>query len=226
MYCLIGDPLGSKFPWGPQPLYELNEFTVCRLRDEPSLILFTGMSISNWLTQDNFYYKIHILETILGLGDVELPMICIVDGLAGQLAVCEKPDVSETVLDEFVTEYRTGKLTWQPLPTSKHVVMLKLFLNMKTGTLICYAFSLKQEKNLKKTSMMIMALSKMMIQNHQKKVKMNIKEIIHIFEFHRLLSRTMKRQDLVSRIMGFFTPQNDRITFKHFWLYMDIRLFL
>ncbi|KAK6100963.1 Thioredoxin-like family protein [Brugia pahangi] len=38
---LLNDPSGSLFPWGPLPLYELNENTLCRLRDEPSLVLFT-----------------------------------------------------------------------------------------------------------------------------------------------------------------------------------------
>uniref|UniRef100_A0A0R3S4Z8 Thioredoxin-like_fold domain-containing protein n=1 Tax=Elaeophora elaphi TaxID=1147741 RepID=A0A0R3S4Z8_9BILA len=38
---LLSDPCGSLFPWGPSPLYELNENTLCRLRDEPSLVLFT-----------------------------------------------------------------------------------------------------------------------------------------------------------------------------------------
>ncbi|KHJ78279.1 hypothetical protein OESDEN_22101 [Oesophagostomum dentatum] len=58
----------------------------------------------------------HILESILGLGDFELPLICIVDGLAGQMCVCDQPDVSETVLTEFVEEYRAGRLQWTPLP--------------------------------------------------------------------------------------------------------------
>lgn len=39
---LLSDPCGSLFPWGPLPLYELNENTLCQLRDEPSLVLFTG----------------------------------------------------------------------------------------------------------------------------------------------------------------------------------------
>ncbi|EJD73752.1 hypothetical protein LOAG_18844 [Loa loa] len=38
---LLSDPTGSLFPWGSLPLYELNENTLCRLRDEPSLVLFT-----------------------------------------------------------------------------------------------------------------------------------------------------------------------------------------
>ncbi|VDN50459.1 unnamed protein product [Dracunculus medinensis] len=38
---MLNDPQGKNFPWGPQSIYELNEYTLCRLRDEPSLILFT-----------------------------------------------------------------------------------------------------------------------------------------------------------------------------------------
>ncbi|EPB77967.1 hypothetical protein ANCCEY_02953 [Ancylostoma ceylanicum] len=185
---LLEDPAGRYFPWGPRPLYELNEYTVCRLRDEPSLILFTegspddiqfSLSVMDALSKRLFEERMkieerrleevdkktdenaepgnglsksasseecsstgsdlpippqadplqllytgedpicdHILESILGLGDVELPLICIVDGLAGQLCVCDRPDVSEVVLDEFVTEYRAGRLQWAPLPAA------------------------------------------------------------------------------------------------------------
>ncbi|XGW14398.1 hypothetical protein V3C99_000590 [Haemonchus contortus] len=186
---LLEDPTGRYFPWGPRPLYELNEYTVCRLRDEPSLILFTegstddiqfSLSVMDALSKRLFEERMkieerrleeaekkcdenseqegnglsksasseecsstgsdlpippqadplqllytgedpicdHILESILGLGDVELPLICIVDGLAGHLCVCDRPDVSEAVLDEFVAEYRAGKLQWTPLPAA------------------------------------------------------------------------------------------------------------
>ncbi|KAJ1348817.1 hypothetical protein KIN20_004211 [Parelaphostrongylus tenuis] len=185
---LLEDVDGTYFPWGPRPLYELNEFTVCRLRDEPSLILFTegspddiqfSLSVMDALAKRLFEERLriaerrvedpekksdensepsngisksasseecsslgsdlpippqadplqllytgedpicdHILESILGLGDVELPLICIVDGLAGQLCVCERPDVSEAVLNEFVNEYRAGRLQWAPLPAA------------------------------------------------------------------------------------------------------------
>uniref|UniRef100_A0A158PP93 Nucleoredoxin (inferred by orthology to a human protein) n=1 Tax=Anisakis simplex TaxID=6269 RepID=A0A158PP93_ANISI len=39
--AMLNDPQGKLFPWGAQPMYELNEHTLCRLRDEPSLVLFT-----------------------------------------------------------------------------------------------------------------------------------------------------------------------------------------
>lgn len=39
--CLI---VGVYFPWGARPLQELNEHSVSRLREEPSLILFTEVS--------------------------------------------------------------------------------------------------------------------------------------------------------------------------------------
>ncbi|KAK6050224.1 hypothetical protein COOONC_12271 [Cooperia oncophora] len=162
---LLEDPAGRYFPWGPRPLYELNEYTVCRLRDEPSLILFTERMKIEERRQEEAEKKSdesaeqgnglsksasseecsstgsdlpippqadplqllytgedpicdHILESILGLGDVELPLICIVDGLAGHLCVCDRPDVSEAVLDEFVAEYRAGRLQWTPLPAA------------------------------------------------------------------------------------------------------------
>ncbi|ETN79866.1 hypothetical protein NECAME_09566 [Necator americanus] len=186
---LLEDPAGRYFPWGTRPLYELNEYTVCRLRDEPSLILFTegspddiqfSLSVMDSLSKRLFEERIkieerrleetekktdenaetgngllvksasseecsstgsdlpippqadplqllytgedpicdHILESILGLGDVELPLICIVDGLAGQLCVCDRPDVSDAVLEEFVADYRAGRLQWTPLPAA------------------------------------------------------------------------------------------------------------
>ncbi|CAJ0596761.1 unnamed protein product [Cylicocyclus nassatus] len=151
---LLEDPAGRYFPWKQRPLYELNEYTVCRLRDEPSLILFTegspddiqfSLSVMDKVSKRLFEERMkveerrveeaenktdenaepgsglrnsasseecsstgsdlpippqadplqllytgedpicdHILESILGLGDFELPLICIVDGLAGQ----------------------------------------------------------------------------------------------------------------------------------------------
>ncbi|VDK64070.1 unnamed protein product, partial [Cylicostephanus goldi] len=185
---LLEDPAGRYFPWKQRPLYELNEYTVCRLRDEPSLILFTegspddiqfSLSVMEKVSKRLFEERMkieerraeeaenktdenaepgsglrnsasseecsstgsdlpippqadplqllytgedpicdHILESILGLGDFELPLICIVDGLAGQLCVCDQPDVSETVLEEFVADYRAGRLQWTPLPAA------------------------------------------------------------------------------------------------------------
>uniref|UniRef100_A0A914RKL1 Thioredoxin-like fold domain-containing protein n=1 Tax=Parascaris equorum TaxID=6256 RepID=A0A914RKL1_PAREQ len=43
--AMLSDPSGKLFPWGPQPMYELNEYTLCRLRDEPSLVLFTAICL-------------------------------------------------------------------------------------------------------------------------------------------------------------------------------------
>ncbi|MCP9258923.1 hypothetical protein DINM_001914 [Dirofilaria immitis] len=54
---LLNDPYGSLFPWGPLPLYELNENTLCRLRDEPSLVLFTEGS------PDDVTFSIEVLRT-------------------------------------------------------------------------------------------------------------------------------------------------------------------
>ncbi|PAV71694.1 hypothetical protein WR25_27058 [Diploscapter pachys] len=189
---LLSDPLGQLFPWGFQSMYELNELTMCRLRDEPSLILFTegspedmqfslsildsvarrlyeerlqieekraeerekrkedrensenGNSLSKSSSSDEcssidssemtippqadplqILYTAedpicdHILEKILGLGDAPLPLLCIVDGLAGQFCICDEPDVSEQVVGQFVEEYRRGKLKWIPLPGAR-----------------------------------------------------------------------------------------------------------
>lgn len=52
----------------------------------------------------------------IGLGQAELPLIVIVDVMAGYMAICDKPDVSETVLMEFISDYRTGRLKVVPLP--------------------------------------------------------------------------------------------------------------
>ncbi|VDK78903.1 unnamed protein product [Onchocerca ochengi] len=54
---LLNDPYGSLFPWGPLPLYELNENTLCQLRDEPSLVLFTEGS------PDDVSFSMEVLRT-------------------------------------------------------------------------------------------------------------------------------------------------------------------
>ena len=195
---LMGDPEGLFFPWGPRALYELDEHSVSRLRDEPSLILFTegspedvqfSLSVLDGISKKLFEERLkleekraeerenaengnslsksssseecssmssvdvaappdslqifytgedpicdhvgpptlselslfQILEKILGLGDAELPLICIVDGLAGQVAVCEQPDVSEQVLEEFLVAFRAGSLKYTPLPAASEV---------------------------------------------------------------------------------------------------------
>ncbi|KIH53235.1 hypothetical protein ANCDUO_16643 [Ancylostoma duodenale] len=51
-------PAGRYFPWGPRPLYELNEYTVCRLRDEPSLILFTEGS------PDDIQFPLSVMDAL------------------------------------------------------------------------------------------------------------------------------------------------------------------
>uniref|UniRef100_A0A914ZP21 Thioredoxin-like fold domain-containing protein n=1 Tax=Parascaris univalens TaxID=6257 RepID=A0A914ZP21_PARUN len=54
--AMLSDPSGKLFPWGPQPMYELNEYTLCRLRDEPSLVLFTEGS------PDDVAFSIEVLR--------------------------------------------------------------------------------------------------------------------------------------------------------------------
>ncbi|CAJ0941273.1 unnamed protein product, partial [Mesorhabditis belari] len=55
---LVDDPKGVHFPWGPRPIYELTELNVCRLRDEPSLILFTEGS------QDDIQFSKTVLSQV------------------------------------------------------------------------------------------------------------------------------------------------------------------
>ncbi len=48
---------------------------------------------------------------------MELPLIAIVDALAGHMAVCAHPDVSDTIVRQFVDEYRNDRLQMVPIPT-------------------------------------------------------------------------------------------------------------
>jgi len=54
----------------------------------------------------------------LGVGDMELPLIAIVDALAGHMAVCAHPDVSDTIVRQFVDDYRTDRLLMIAIPTT------------------------------------------------------------------------------------------------------------
>uniref|UniRef100_A0A0N4Z222 Thioredoxin-like_fold domain-containing protein n=1 Tax=Parastrongyloides trichosuri TaxID=131310 RepID=A0A0N4Z222_PARTI len=60
----------------------------------------------------------HIMEN-LGLGDAELPLIAIIDILSGTLALCDNPDVSEEIISEFVSDYKSDKIPLIQLPSSK-----------------------------------------------------------------------------------------------------------
>ncbi|VDD94931.1 unnamed protein product [Enterobius vermicularis] len=189
--AVLGDPQGKFFPWGPQLMFELNEFTLCRLRDLPTLILFTegtpedvlfsievlrssaemlfaernealrrspskestsqeedGNEGSNstspdltqstnsvdsvssaevpapsWADPLQVFYTAEdpicdfVLE-VLKLGEAELPMAVIVDVIGGLMTVCQKPDVSSEIIEEFVTDYKNGRLEMTPLPAS------------------------------------------------------------------------------------------------------------
>uniref|UniRef100_A0A8R1YFV1 Thioredoxin-like_fold domain-containing protein n=1 Tax=Pristionchus pacificus TaxID=54126 RepID=A0A8R1YFV1_PRIPA len=55
---LLEDPKGVYFPWGARPLQELNEHSVSRLREEPSLILFTEGS------PDDVRFSLSILDEV------------------------------------------------------------------------------------------------------------------------------------------------------------------
>lgn len=61
----------------------------------------------------------------LGLGQAELPLIIICDAMAGHMAVCDKPDVSDTIVSEFINDYRSGRANVVPLPYSNAVTRIK-----------------------------------------------------------------------------------------------------
>lgn len=189
--AILGDPQGKFFPWGPQLMYELNEFTLCRLRDVPALILFTegtpedvsfsievlrpsaemlyaergeslkrspskesesqeedgrdGSSsnspdltqstnsvdsasssetpVPSWADPLQAFYTGEdpvcdlVLEG-LGLGEAELPMIAIVDVVGGLMTVCQKPDVSSEIIEEFISDYKNSRLEMTSLPAA------------------------------------------------------------------------------------------------------------
>ena len=189
--AILGDPHGKFFPWGPQLMFELNECTLCRLRDIPTLILFTegtpedvsfsvevlrptaemlfaergellkrtpskesssqdedGGDNSN-CTSPDLTHSTNSVDSIsstevalpawadplqvfytgedpicdlvlegLRLGDAELPVVVIVDVIGGLMAVCQKPDVSTEIIEEFVAEYKSGRLDMTPLPAA------------------------------------------------------------------------------------------------------------
>uniref|UniRef100_A0A0N5APZ5 Thioredoxin-like_fold domain-containing protein n=1 Tax=Syphacia muris TaxID=451379 RepID=A0A0N5APZ5_9BILA len=181
--AVLGDPTGKFFPWGPQLMFELNEYTLCRLQGTPEDVSFSvdvlrplaGMlfaetedylkrspskdsnnsqvegyregsssSASPDLTQSSnsvdsassaelslpsFADPLQVFYTGedpicdlvlegLKLGDAELPMIVIVDVIGGVMTVCQKPDVSTEIIEEFVSSYRSGSLEMVPLPST------------------------------------------------------------------------------------------------------------
>ncbi|KAF7632809.1 Thioredoxin domain-containing protein [Meloidogyne graminicola] len=85
-----------------------------------------------------------VLEN-LGLEDADLPLLLICDVLSGHLAICDKPDVSEDILREFVEEYKNGKSKVIAIPNNKKEIknrtvagipaeMLEQLLNNSTIT--------------------------------------------------------------------------------------------
>lgn len=52
----------------------------------------------------------------IGQGQADLPLLVICDLLTGHMAICDKPDVSETIVFKFVSDYRDGKINVVPLP--------------------------------------------------------------------------------------------------------------
>ncbi|KAK0418367.1 hypothetical protein QR680_013524 [Steinernema hermaphroditum] len=178
---LLEDPMGRNFPWRPKPFYELNEFSLCRITDLPSLILFTegapedvlfstqvlqtitdspqfqsaspattssgpaeDESSTNALTESTtnsesseeetvpknadplqlFYTGDdpicdHILDS-LGLSDAELPLVAIVDVSIGFMTICDKPDVGDVIISDFIASYKAGKLEMMPIPSSRN----------------------------------------------------------------------------------------------------------
>uniref|UniRef100_A0A1I7Y143 Thioredoxin-like_fold domain-containing protein n=1 Tax=Steinernema glaseri TaxID=37863 RepID=A0A1I7Y143_9BILA len=177
---LLEDPTGRNFPWRPQPFYELTEFSLCRITDLPSLILFTegapedvvfstqvlqtisespqfqpatpattssapteDSSSANALTESTtnsesssseddvvpknadplqlFYTGEdpicdHILDS-LGLSEAELPLVAIVDVSIGFMTICDKPDVGDVIISDFIASFKAGKLEMMPIPS-------------------------------------------------------------------------------------------------------------
>uniref|UniRef100_A0A914W2F4 Thioredoxin domain-containing protein n=1 Tax=Plectus sambesii TaxID=2011161 RepID=A0A914W2F4_9BILA len=179
--AILGDPEGKNFPWNAKAMYELTEFTVCRLKEEPSLVLFTegspddvafskellhsvaelaladrqtiprSRSTSTERSDENgnggsvdmdaasassssadsdapvpsyadplqFFYTgddpicDQVLES-LGLSDAELPLLVIVDALAGQVAVCDQPEVSDGIVSNFIADFKADRLAMIP----------------------------------------------------------------------------------------------------------------
>lgn len=53
----------------------------------------------------------------IGQGQADLPLLVICDVLTGHMAICDKPDVSESIVSEFVSDYRRGKANVISLPS-------------------------------------------------------------------------------------------------------------
>uniref|UniRef100_A0A1I8BVQ1 DUF5880 domain-containing protein n=1 Tax=Meloidogyne hapla TaxID=6305 RepID=A0A1I8BVQ1_MELHA len=91
-------------------LISLNSENANAFGNDPLQIFYTG---EDPICDD-------VLEN-LGQDNADLPLLLICDVLAGHLAICDKPDVSEDVLREFVEEYRNGKAKVIPIPNNKKV---------------------------------------------------------------------------------------------------------
>lgn len=57
-------------------------------------------------------------------------MAVIVDVIGGLMTVCQKPDVSSEIIEEFVTDYKNGRLEMTPLPASCQVQLIIFFFNV------------------------------------------------------------------------------------------------
>ncbi|CAK5085682.1 unnamed protein product [Meloidogyne enterolobii] len=92
-------------------LISLNSENANSLGNDPFQFFYTG---EDPICDD-------VLEN-LGQENADLPLLLICDVLAGHLAICDKPDVSEDVLREFVEEYKNGKCKQViPIPSNKKV---------------------------------------------------------------------------------------------------------
>uniref|UniRef100_A0A183C376 Metalloendopeptidase n=1 Tax=Globodera pallida TaxID=36090 RepID=A0A183C376_GLOPA len=60
----------------------------------------------------------YILES-LGQGQADLPLLIICDPLAGHFTVCDRPEVSDSIVLAFVSDYRNGRARVLPIPDSK-----------------------------------------------------------------------------------------------------------
>ncbi|VDP11666.1 unnamed protein product [Soboliphyme baturini] len=133
------DQLGKEFPWYPRSVIELNQNTCYRLRQDVCLILFTEGTSEDLSFAQNallpiaedhfvdgyepdlvFFYAgespvcERALDT-LGLSDVPLPLICIIDPFSASLFICEHPNVSEEIIRNFISRFERDELMPVPL---------------------------------------------------------------------------------------------------------------
>jgi len=57
-----------------------------------------------------------LLLDSLGQGDTDLPLLMIINIHSGHMVICDKPDISEAIISDFVLDYRNGHSKILPIP--------------------------------------------------------------------------------------------------------------